>query len=153
VKEVKSCGLIVFRREPELQFLLMKHPNRWDLPKGHLDPGETELECARRELLEETGIAIDDVELDDQFRHVTQYLVRDKRFPNETVSKTLVIFLGWLRRSVSVNPSEHSGYDWFRWSPPHRIQNQTIDPLLADVEQYFLQLGLADRSMDRRFHI
>ncbi|MEL7161300.1 MAG: NUDIX domain-containing protein, partial [Bacteroidota bacterium] len=30
--------------------------NRWDLPKGHVDPGETNLECALRELEEETGV-------------------------------------------------------------------------------------------------
>jgi 8-oxo-dGTP pyrophosphatase MutT (NUDIX family) len=28
----------------------------WSLPKGHLDPGETPLEAARREIAEEAGI-------------------------------------------------------------------------------------------------
>ena len=31
MSEVKSCGVIVFRRDP-MSFLLMKHPTRWDLP-------------------------------------------------------------------------------------------------------------------------
>lgn len=28
----------------------------WSLPKGKLDPGESDLDCARREVLEETGV-------------------------------------------------------------------------------------------------
>ncbi len=58
MSDVKSCGIIVFKRDP-LEFLLMRHPTRWDLPKGHVDPGETDLECALRELEEETGIGVD----------------------------------------------------------------------------------------------
>ena len=41
---ITSCGIIVFRRQPELSFLLLKHHNRWDLPKGHVEPGESEQE-------------------------------------------------------------------------------------------------------------
>ncbi|MEL7266668.1 MAG: NUDIX domain-containing protein, partial [Planctomycetota bacterium] len=39
-------------------FLLMRHAKRWDLPKGHSDPGETLIQTALRETQEETGIAL-----------------------------------------------------------------------------------------------
>ena len=135
MREVKSCGFLILRRKPELSFLLMKHASRWDLPKGHVDRGETDLECALRELEEETGIREDDIELDAGFEFVTRYQIRDPKSGNETL-KTLRIFLGWLKREVAIRPSEHLGYEWFRWQPPHQIQAFTIDPLLTALEEY-----------------
>src|SRR6516164_1990553 len=37
------------------QFRLPAEQELWELPAGRLDPGETSLEAAKRELLEETG--------------------------------------------------------------------------------------------------
>jgi len=42
-------------------WLMIRRNGRWDLPKGHLEAGETLAECAARELLEETGIAAEPV--------------------------------------------------------------------------------------------
>ena len=134
--EVKSCGVLVFRSQPGEQFLLMRHADRWDLPKGHVDPGETELQCALRELREETGIMEDDIELDPGFRFTTQYPVWPKRFGGRRMLKTLVVFLGRLKHDVAIALTEHPGFEWFDWRPPHAIQENTVDPLLAAVEEY-----------------
>ena len=114
----------------------MEHPDRLDLPKGHVDPGETELQCALRELHEETGITADDVRLDQSFRFTSEYYVWPKRFDGEKCHKTLVIFLGQLQRDVKIDLTEHTGYRWVPWHPPHQLQPQTIDPLLAEVERW-----------------
>jgi 8-oxo-dGTP pyrophosphatase MutT (NUDIX family) len=115
----------------------MQHHNRWDLPKGHVDPGETDIECARRELEEETAIGALAIDLDDHFCFETRYPVRDRRFPGQECEKTLRIYLGWLNRTVDITPTEHIGYEWFSWKPPHQIQTATIDPLLTAVDAYF----------------
>jgi 8-oxo-dGTP pyrophosphatase MutT (NUDIX family) len=131
----KSCGVLIVRGDPVREFLLMRHADRWDLPKGHVDPGETEVQCALRELHEETGIAAADVELVDGFRFTTHYPVRAKK-SGEIYDKTLVVFLARLVRNVSIGLTEHIGYEWLAWHPPHRIQAFTIDPLLAELERF-----------------
>ncbi len=37
--------------------LVNQHGNSWSLPKGHVDPGETSLDAAKREIYEESGIS------------------------------------------------------------------------------------------------
>ena len=136
--ETKSCGVLVFRNQPVRSFLLMVHPTRWDLPKGHVDPGEGELECALRELEEETGIHADHINLRSDFRFTTSYPVRYKnKFAGEACQKTVVIFLAELLRDVPVVLTEHKGFRWIQWNPPHKIQINTIDPLLREVERHF----------------
>lgn len=59
VREPTSGG-IVFRREPktrEIQILLIQDAkNRWTIPKGHIEEGESARETAEREIQEETGL-------------------------------------------------------------------------------------------------
>ena len=136
--QVRACGVLVMTDSPK-RFLLMRHKDRWDLPKGHIDPGETDVECALREMNEETGIPLDAVELDPFFRFEHQYEVREARSGEELRLKTLVIFLARLTRDVRIDVTEHPGYQWFEWRPPHQVQLQTIDPLLACLARYLEQ--------------
>lgn len=134
--QVKACGFLVVRGRPIDSFLLMQHKQRLDLPKGHLDGNETELECAYRELEEETGIRADQIELFPDFRFTLEYSIHEQRYNGKLVDKTLVIFLGRLLEAVPIKVTEHLGYEWRAWRPPHRIQPQTIDPLLSAVEAF-----------------
>ena len=47
--------------DPAGRVLMMQRRGRWDLPKGHREAGETDMECARREVCEECGIADVDI--------------------------------------------------------------------------------------------
>jgi 8-oxo-dGTP pyrophosphatase MutT (NUDIX family) len=135
--EKKSCGVIVMRNKPQLSFLLMQHPHRYDLPKGHMEFGEDEWSCALRELYEETGIQASNLDLDNTFRFTTNYQTQSPRFGNQIVNKTVVIFLGWLKEDVNIQVSEHDSFIWMEWKPPHTIQKKTINPLLAELDKYF----------------
>lgn len=55
----KSCGVLACREEAGQRMYLLVFENYsqcWSLPKGHMDPGETEVQTALRELREETGL-------------------------------------------------------------------------------------------------
>lgn len=122
-----------------MSFLLLKHPRRWDLPKGHCRRSEDERACALREMNEETGIAQARIELDPDFRFVTQNLVRPAYLRGGAANKTYVIFLGYVAPDAEVRVTEHDHYQWFPWDPPHHIQRWLIDPLLRAVEAHFQQ--------------
>lgn len=51
---IEACGGIVQNEQKELLFIYRR--NKWDLPKGKLEKGETEAACAQREIEEETGV-------------------------------------------------------------------------------------------------
>ncbi len=83
----KSCGAIVYRKfHGNTEILLIKHVNsgHWSFPKDHVEPGETELETAQREIMEETGI---DVILDPTFRETVTY------YPRKDTQKVVVYFI------------------------------------------------------------
>ena len=83
----KSCGAIVYRKfHGNIEILLVKHVNsgHWSFPKGHVELGETEVETAQREMLEETGI---EVIIDSSFRETVTYS------PKKGTQKIVVYFL------------------------------------------------------------
>jgi len=135
-----SCGFLIVRGNPIESFLLMKHSRRWDLPKGHVDEGETELQCALRELREETGIVAEDIEIDPTFSYENRYMVKQNRYGGKgVVEKKLLVYLARLKNPVKITVTEHDGYRWFSWKPPHRIQDLTIDSLLETLERHLQQ--------------
>lgn len=138
--QTKACGFLIVKGNPIESFLLMKHPNRWDLPKGHVDEGETDMQCALRELEEETGITAEDITVDPNFRYQLQYMVNyKKKFGGADALKTVVYFLARLDKELELKLTEHGDAQWFAWAPPHLIQEQTINPLLAAVAQHMGQ--------------
>lgn len=53
----RAAGAVVFRRtEHGVRLLVLRAYKNWDFPKGLIEPGETELDAAKRETAEETGL-------------------------------------------------------------------------------------------------
>ena len=63
---IQSAGIIVIDRtnpDAEATVLCVRAYANWDFPKGQLDPGETHVEAAVRELEEETTLSLSDIKL------------------------------------------------------------------------------------------
>ena len=52
--EIEAAGGLV--RHPSGSYLFIERRGKWDLPKGHIERGETPDQCALREVEEECGI-------------------------------------------------------------------------------------------------
>jgi 8-oxo-dGTP pyrophosphatase MutT (NUDIX family) len=104
----KSCGLIIFRKEKTLEFLLLKSHSEWCFPKGHVEPNESELQTALRETTEETSLA--NLTILPSFRELLtyQYLREGK-----TVSKKCIYFLAIFNEGSIKISKEHLDYGWF----------------------------------------
>ena len=54
-----SYGVLVVNEREELLLAHVTGQRQWDIPKGAAEPGETPVQAALREALEETGLALD----------------------------------------------------------------------------------------------
>jgi len=56
-RKEQSFGCVVVCRGQEDQFLLVRQLDHWGFPKGHPENGESMIETARREVMEECSVA------------------------------------------------------------------------------------------------
>lgn len=99
----KSCGCIVFNNG---SVLIEESLNGiYGFPKGHIEDGESEEECAYRETLEETGIS---VSIDSSNRFSIFYLV------HENVPKEVVYFISSVSGSnpICIQEDEVKSASW-----------------------------------------
>ncbi len=138
--ELTSCGILLFKNDWK-SFLLMKHKDRWDLPKGHTEKGETIKQCAIREFEEETGLKQKDIIIIPEYRFDLVYYPLVKKYPKQVVKKNLYVYLALLKKDKEIIPTEHESFKWFKWNAPHNIQEKTINPLLEFTDKFFKSNG------------
>ena len=72
--EISSGGLVVRRMHGKDWLAVIRPQGRpeghWALPKGQIDPGESAVETAVREVQEETGLRVEPVQRLDDLRYV-----------------------------------------------------------------------------------
>ena len=86
-----SCGAIVFtRRSGQILYVIVQElAGAYSFPKGHMEGNETEIETARREVFEETGLQPDFL---DGFRVQDEYALREKPGTKKRVTYFLAEF-------------------------------------------------------------
>ena len=132
----KSCGIVLFSSD---EFLLIQHPTKsngddghWDFPKGHVEGNETELETAKRELIEETGIA--EFRIFNGFRHRIEYnFSKDNRI----VSKEVIFFLAESNIKYVKLSSEHQNFIWLNFNLAYsKLTYVNAKEVLAAVKMF-----------------
>ena len=107
----RSSGFVIYCMKEGLPLYLLLRSSRnglWGLPKGKLDPGETDWQAACRELSEETGIT--GIEAFEKFEHTITYHFSHG---NIRIDKTVRYFLARVESQLAVISSEHSEFGWF----------------------------------------
>jgi 8-oxo-dGTP pyrophosphatase MutT (NUDIX family) len=105
-----AAGAVVV--EPKGRRYLILHEvaeDRWCFAKGHVDPGETLLETARREVAEESGL--NDLDIREELGEVAYRFYQPLRDRN--VFKTCVYFLAF---TVETKTTLESTFDEARWA-------------------------------------
>jgi len=92
-RELVSAGGVAYRKDGDLTEIVLiqtSSEGRWQLPKGHVDKGETNEEAAVREVREEAGINCEIVEEVEAIDY--SYVERHGKTP-ERIHKTVYFFL------------------------------------------------------------
>ncbi len=141
-----SSGVLLFSyRNGKRVFLILKRGRSFDIPKGHIERGESSFTAAIRETEEETGIR---AEPDRFFRHMLEYWFYNK---GERTKKKAVVFLAEAPKGSKVIVSkEHSEYAWMTIEQcMRRLKYETHKSLISHADTYLNRLELMMRLNKR----
>jgi len=111
-----SAGALVFRRTNQGIVWLVLHytAGHWDFPKGHVEKGETMIDAARREVLEEAGIK--DLKFYPEFKRPLQYFFNAAKYSGSStkqmVFKKVVFHLAETKEEEIKISFEHLEGKW-----------------------------------------
>jgi bis(5'-nucleosidyl)-tetraphosphatase len=130
----RSSGAIIFsinKESSEKEFLLLHYASgHWDFPKGNIEAEEDELQTARREILEETGLQ--GVEFLKGFRKKIEY--RYKR-GQKSIQKEVIFYVSKTNTRKVTLSNEHIGYAWARYDKAmSQLTYMNAKNLLTDVK-------------------
>ena len=132
-----SCGVVLVNYGT---ILLLQYPQgHWDLPKGHVEDGDsTKQETAKRELGEETGIT--EIEFVNGFEEKTNYSFKRK---GKRTKKQVYWYFATTEKITVKLSKEHRDYMWLDWElaldmATHEETKQVISQAKLFAEQHSL---------------
>jgi 8-oxo-dGTP pyrophosphatase MutT (NUDIX family) len=123
----RAAGAVVFRRSDRgIRLLLLRAYKNWDFPKGLVEPGEVELEAAKREVREETGLPELDYPFGEEFKETLPYA--GNKVARYYLAETDAEKIG-LPVSPELGRPEHHEYRWVSFDEAEGL----LPPRLAIV--------------------
>ncbi len=126
----RAAGAVVFRRsERGIRLLVLRAYKNWDFPKGLIEPGEDALAAARREVLEETGLADLAYPFGDEFKETLPYAGNKvaRYYLAETDAEKIELPV-----SPELGRPEHHEYRWISFDEAEDL----LPPRLAVVLEW-----------------
>jgi 8-oxo-dGTP pyrophosphatase MutT (NUDIX family) len=126
----RAAGAVVFRRsERGIRVLVLRAYKNWDFPKGLIEPGEDALAAARREVLEETGLADLAYPFGDEFKETLPYAGNKvaRYYLAETDAEKIELPV-----SPELGRPEHHEYRWISFDEAEGL----LPPRLAVVLEW-----------------
>lgn len=131
----EAFGVVpILRRNGVYHFLLIQHhAGHWGFPKGHADPGESSLQTACREFVEETGITDYTLLNEQSFSERYLFTRRGQRF-----EKTVTYYPAFVQSPiVNYQKAEIQDYTWAPFETAIAILSfRGARQVLTDVRQY-----------------
>jgi 8-oxo-dGTP pyrophosphatase MutT (NUDIX family) len=127
---ILSAGVVVVRRERgDWKYLLLRAYKNWDFPKGLVEPSESPMETAKREVEEETGITDLRFRWGDIFKETSPYYSRGKKIARFYIAESTESGV-----TLSVNPElgrpEHHEYRWLSYEEAKGLTSKRLMPIL-----------------------
>jgi len=126
----RAAGAVVFRRgERGIRLLVLRAYKNWDFPKGLVEPGENELDAAKREVAEETGLAELDYPFGEEFKETVPYAANKvaRYYLAETDAEKIALPV-----SPELGRPEHHEYRWVSFDEAEEL----LPPRLAIVLEW-----------------
>ena len=125
---IRAAGAVVFRRSDRgIRLLVLRAYKNWDFPKGRIEPGETELDAARREVEEETGLAKLDYPFGEEFKETLPYSGNKvaRYYLAETDAEKIELPV-----SPELGRPEHHEYRWVSFDEAEDLLPPRLAPIL-----------------------
>ncbi|SUA24556.1 dATP pyrophosphohydrolase [Neisseria gonorrhoeae] len=113
-----SALVVLYSGDGGILLIERTHPKGfWQSVTGSLEPGETVAQTARREVWEETGILLEDGQLQDRHDSTVYEIYHHwrHRYPKGVFENREHVFRAEIPRDTPVvlQPEEHVSYGWF----------------------------------------
>ncbi|MGC8547557.1 MAG: uracil-DNA glycosylase family protein [Candidatus Micrarchaeia archaeon] len=130
-----SAGAFVYlMKEGKPYLLVLRREKDYDIPKGHIEKGETAIEAAKREVKEETGL---EPKFLPYFWLTTKYFFFEDK---EKVFKTVKFFIAESNTDKVTISFEHIGYSWLTYEEAMNIIGyKDLKQILPEVYDYILR--------------
>ncbi len=131
-----SAGIVLVHKD---MVVLVKRPKGyWEIPKGHIEVGESSLSAAIRETIEETSI--DNFKIVDGWKVTVTY---EYWWEKRKVKKSVDFYIGIVDDFVEPIPSkEHVDAKWFHINEAIRkVKFHDLKDVLLKVKDYLKNEG------------